>query len=153
MNEEGFPLGQPVANVPPLLLTTEDEFFFHGLDSAAAMIVDIMIADIPSMASESAESGVVCAPKRIATDLFCERSGSDSCLECFHNVQNHVHDRLIADRSIDHGVVNGAVRPFDVEILLDESDAFPINSITSCSASFSLLPRANRRRTLSSLGA
>ena len=40
-----------------------------------------------------------------------------------------MNDRLIADRSIDHGVVNRAVRPFDVEILLDEIDAFPINGI------------------------
>jgi hypothetical protein len=40
-----------------------------------------------------------------------------------------VNDGLIADRRIDHGVVNGAVRPFDVEILLDEIDALAVNDI------------------------
>jgi hypothetical protein len=40
-----------------------------------------------------------------------------------------VNASLIADRSIDHGVVNRAVSPFDVEILLDEIKAFPINGI------------------------
>ncbi len=46
-----------------------------------------------------------------------------------HEVQNHVNDGLIADRGIDHGVVDGAVRPFDVEILLDEIGALPIDGI------------------------
>ncbi|MGA2458491.1 MAG: hypothetical protein ABSF85_13055 [Terriglobales bacterium] len=36
---------------------------------------------------------------------------------------------LFADRGIDHGVVNNTVRPFDMEILLDEIGAFPINGI------------------------
>jgi len=40
-----------------------------------------------------------------------------------------VNDRLIADRSIDHGVVDRAVGPFDLEILLDEIDAFLIDGI------------------------
>jgi hypothetical protein len=56
---------------------------------------------------------------------FCERSGRDSCIEGVHKIQNHVNDTFIADHSIDHGVVNGAVRPFDAEILLDEIGAFP----------------------------
>ncbi len=63
------------------------------------------------------------------TDLLCERFGGDACLEGLPKIQNHVNDRLIADRSIDHRMVNRAVRPFDVEILLDEIDAFPINGI------------------------
>ena len=33
-------------------------------------------------------------------------------------------DRRVPDRSIDHGVIQGAVRPFDVEELLDEICAF-----------------------------
>jgi hypothetical protein len=40
-----------------------------------------------------------------------------------------VNDGLIADRGIDHGVVNGAVRPFNAEILLDEIDALTVNGI------------------------
>src|ERR1700680_309900 len=35
--------------------------------------------------------------------LLCNRSGSHCCLEGLHKIQNHVHDRLIADRGIDHG--------------------------------------------------
>ena len=50
-------------------------------------------------------------------------------IDGFHEIQNHVDDGLIADRSIDHGVVNGAVRPFNVEILLDEIGALAVNSI------------------------
>ena len=38
-------------------------------------------------------------------------------------------DRRVPDRSIDHGVIQGAVRPFDVEELLDEICAFPVNRI------------------------
>src|SRR5260370_15704530 len=72
---------------------------------------------------------VLCVLQAIATDLFCERSGSDPCVEGFHKIQNHVNDGLIADHSIDHGVVNGAVRPLDAEILLDEVAAIPIHGI------------------------
>ena len=61
--------------------------------------------------------------------LSSERSGGGFFADSFHKIQNHVNDRLIADPSIDHGVVNGAVRPFDVEILLDEIDAFPIHCV------------------------
>ena len=66
---------------------------------------------------------------RVVPNLFCASSGSDSCLEGFHDIQDHVHYRLIADRSIDHCVINGAVRPFNVEILLDKISAFPINGV------------------------
>jgi len=37
-----------------------------------------------------------------------------------------VNDSLIANRRIDHAVVNGAVRPFDFEILLDEIHALAV---------------------------
>ena len=40
-----------------------------------------------------------------------------------------MQDSLVAKRGINHGVVDGAVRPFDVEILLDEIDALAINGI------------------------
>jgi hypothetical protein len=55
--------------------------------------------------------------------------GSNSCIEAFHKIQNHVKDCRVSDRSIDHGVIQGAVRPFDVEELLDEICAFPVNRI------------------------
>jgi hypothetical protein len=61
--------------------------------------------------------------------ILRERSSRGSGIEGFHKIQNHVNDGLIADRSIDHGVVNGAVGPFDVEILLDEIGALPIHGI------------------------
>jgi len=64
-----------------------------------------------------------------ALDLISERPGGDSRLKGLHKIQNHVNDSLTADRSIDHGMVNRAVRPLDVEILLDEIDAFSINDI------------------------
>jgi hypothetical protein len=40
-----------------------------------------------------------------------------------------MNDSIIADRSIDHGVVNGAIRPFDVEIFLDEINTLAINCV------------------------
>jgi hypothetical protein len=40
-----------------------------------------------------------------------------------------VNDGFITDRGIDHGVVNGAFRPFDVEIFLDEIVALAVNGI------------------------
>ena len=58
-----------------------------------------------------------------------DRSGGHFWVEGFHEIQNYVNDRLIAERGIDHAVVNGAVRPFDAEILLDKIGAFPINRI------------------------
>jgi hypothetical protein len=61
--------------------------------------------------------------------FILERSGSDSCIGGLHKIQNDVKDRLIADRSIDHRVVNGAIRPFDVKLLLDEIGAPLINGI------------------------
>jgi hypothetical protein len=39
-------------------------------------------------------------------------------VEAFDKIKNDFEDRLLADRSIDHGVINGSIRPFDVEILL-----------------------------------
>src|SRR5437016_4064879 len=54
---------------------------------------------------------------------------NDFCIDGFYEIQNHVNDGLIANRGIDHGVVNGAIRPFDAEILLDEIDALAVNGI------------------------
>ena len=68
-------------------------------------------------------------PARLRKDLFREGWSSDSCVEGFHKIQNDLQDSLLADRSINHGVVNGTVRPFHVEILVEEIDAFPINRI------------------------
>src|SRR5258708_40138671 len=65
----------------------------------------------------------------IGAYLILEYSGRDSCVDGFHEVKNHMNDGLIADRRIDHSVVNGAVRPFDAEILLDEIDALAVNGI------------------------
>ena len=56
-------------------------------------------------------------------------SGSDICIKAYHEIQNHVNDNLIADRGIDHTVVNGTVGPFDAEILLNEIHAFSIDGI------------------------
>src|SRR5580700_392967 len=59
--------------------------------------------------------------------LLCERG--DRCINRSHDLQNHVNDSLIADRSIDHGVVNGAIRPFDVKIFLNEINTLAINCV------------------------
>jgi hypothetical protein len=56
-------------------------------------------------------------------------SGRDFCIDGFHKIQNHVNNGLIADPSIDHGVVNSAVRPFNVEILLDKIGALAVDDI------------------------
>src|SRR5690349_1499552 len=63
------------------------------------------------------------------SDLYSRDSGSSSCIEAFHKFQNHANDGLIADRSVDHDVVNRTVRPFYVEIFLDKIGALPIDSI------------------------
>src|SRR5271154_1672646 len=60
-------------------------------------------------------------------DLLCERWTSG--IKRSYDIQNHVNDSLIADRSIDHGVVNGAIRPFYVEIFLDEISTLAINCV------------------------
>src|ERR1700722_3768763 len=62
-------------------------------------------------------------------DLLRGGWSSDSCVEGFHKIQNDFEGSLLADRRINHGVVNGAVRPFDVEILLQKISALPINRI------------------------
>src|SRR5580700_9543706 len=54
---------------------------------------------------------------------------SDFGVEGFHNLQNHVNDGLVANRCVDHRVVNGAVRPLDTEILLDKIGALSVNCI------------------------
>src|SRR6266446_874360 len=56
-------------------------------------------------------------------------SGDGLGVYYLHQIQNHLNDWLIADRGIDHGVVDGTVGPFDVEVFLDEIRAFPINRI------------------------
>jgi hypothetical protein len=58
-----------------------------------------------------------------------EHSGRDPGIDGFHEVQNHVSDGLIADRGIDHGVVDGAVWPFDFEIFLDEIGTLAVDGI------------------------
>jgi len=54
---------------------------------------------------------------------------NDFCIDDFYEIQNHVNDGLIANRGVDHGVVNGAIRPFDAEILLDEIDSLAVYGI------------------------
>ena len=44
-------------------------------------------------------------------------------------IENHLYDGLIADLGVHHSVINRAVRPFDVEILLDEISAFAVDAI------------------------
>ena len=46
----------------------------------------------------------------------------------FARTEKHIHDGLIADRGIHHRVIN-RVRPFDVEMLLDEINAFALEAI------------------------
>src|SRR5690349_24794455 len=68
-------------------------------------------------------------PVGLGTGSWCDCSSSPSCVEGFHEFQNHANDRLITNRRVDHSVVNSTVRPFDVKILLDEIGALPINSV------------------------
>jgi hypothetical protein len=62
-------------------------------------------------------------------DRFIPWSRRGSRLDGFHEIQNHANDRLISQRGINHGVVYGAVGPFDVEIFLDEIAALMVNRI------------------------
>src|SRR5580658_4515885 len=63
----------------------------------------------------------------MTADLPCQRR--DRCIQRSHDIQNCMNDSLIADRSIDHGVVNGAIRPFDMKIFLDEINTLAINRV------------------------
>src|SRR5260370_34527162 len=69
------------------------------------------------------------ARRPIGADLFLEYSGRDSCVDGFHEVQNHMNHGLIAERRIDDSVVNGAGRPFDAEILLDGIESLAVHRI------------------------
>jgi hypothetical protein len=62
-------------------------------------------------------------------DDLSRRGTTHHCADGVHEIQNHVNDGIIADRCIDHGMVESAVRPFDVEILLDEIMALVVNGI------------------------
>src|ERR1700679_3099420 len=58
-----------------------------------------------------------------------ERSDSDFGIESSHEIQNHLNHGLIADRSVNHRVVDGAIGPVHPEVLLDESTTFVIDGI------------------------
>ena len=55
--------------------------------------------------------------------------GLAGCIEGIRKFQNLLNDSLVADRGIDHGVIDGAVRPFNMEVFLDEIGALPIDGI------------------------
>jgi hypothetical protein len=40
-----------------------------------------------------------------------------------------MNDRFVADCGVHHGVLNRAIRPFDLEILLNEIGAFPVDTL------------------------
>src|SRR6202048_1818289 len=67
--------------------------------------------------------------RRKPSNQHARHSGGDSRIDGFHEIQDHADDDLIADCSVQHGVINGAVRPFDSEIFLDEIRAFPVHRI------------------------
>jgi hypothetical protein len=52
-----------------------------------------------------------------------------SCLVSLPGTENHIDDGLVADCGIHHSVINRAVRPFDLEILLDKMSAFAVDVI------------------------
>src|ERR1700689_1191218 len=73
--------------------------------------------------------GIPGSPRKIR-DASGSRSGSGgACIYGLHEIQNHVNDGLIAERGVDHGVVDGAVRPFDVEILLNKIVALAVHGV------------------------
>lgn len=46
-----------------------------------------------------------------------------------HKAQNHISYALVANSRVYHGVVDDAIGPIDVEILLNEIGAFLIDSV------------------------
>ena len=50
-------------------------------------------------------------------------------LQHFHEMKNCANHSLIADRGVDHRVIDRAARPLDFEIFFDEFRAFQINRI------------------------
>ena len=43
------------------------------------------------------------------------RSGRNTCVHCFHKIQNRVNNGIITDRCVDHRVINSSIGPFDIE--------------------------------------
>lgn len=64
-----------------------------------------------------------------------------------------MQDGFVADRRVHHRVVDGAVRPFRMEILLDEIDALSIDGIHELLSFILGFAAATIRRTLFFLGA
>src|SRR5271154_1031573 len=69
--------------------------------------------DIASIAAGNSRS-FASLRTTIFRDLLCGRSRDDSRVDGCHQILNHVNDDIIADRGVNHGVVDGAVGPFDV---------------------------------------
>ena len=61
--------------------------------------------------------------------LHCNCLSGEARVNDLHEIQNHVNDSLVADRAVDHGVVNATIRPFDAEIFLDKIPALAVNRI------------------------
>ena len=55
--------------------------------------------------------------------------GGQASVNDLHRIENHVNNRPIPDRSVDHGVVNATVRPLDAEIFLYEILALTVDGI------------------------
>ena len=50
-------------------------------------------------------------------------------IQSFRQILYILDDGLITDRGVDHGVVNGTIRPFHIEILLNKIGALLIDEI------------------------
>ena len=76
---------------------------------------------LKSRASEDARSSV-------SSESFpISRNGAGSV--GVHEIQDHAHGSLISAAGVDHGVVNCAIRPFHLEVFLNEVRALTIYAI------------------------
>ncbi len=56
-------------------------------------------------------------------------SCSGPCVARFPEIQNHVNGRLVSNRGVHHRLINSAVRPFNIEILLDKLGSLPVDAV------------------------
>ena len=62
------------------------------------------------------------------------------CVVSLDKAQEHLNDHLLANRSIQHGMINRAIRPLRVKVFLDEIGALAIDGIHEIFGFFFIFP-------------
>jgi len=68
---------------------------------------------------------VICKANQYTNRRLCNRAWGIGV----HKIQDHAHRSLISAAGIDHGMVDCAIRPFHLEVFLDEIGALVVDRI------------------------